>query len=206
MRLALPCLLLLIVAACGGDSSDPGITELTSPAVLAAIPAMTKGLGRYEVVLDAPRAGYRQMLMDENTWQGFYAFSLDGLPDGAVVTEATLRFRQTGTIGTPFQSLDDFAIQHVDLGTFLDPAVHYKGPTLDTGQKLEGDASTVARTHEVTSWVQDDLDQGRPTAGFRFEFQVPAVPPMGTHFVDLDDATDSDYAGPATLEVHWSTP
>jgi hypothetical protein len=131
------------------------------------------------------RVGNIATATGERVYRGFMSFDLSGIPAGANVLSAQLRFWQGQLVGDPYGKLGTLLMKHVDYGGSLD-TTDFDGPEL--GSAILATHTSPDEWYNVTSgtvatWVRDDLAAGRP----RFQVRLQFSP-------ETDDGTTTDYA------------
>jgi hypothetical protein len=99
----------------------------------------------------------------EKVWRGFMSFDLSGIPGGASITDAELRFYQAKVEGAPYQKLGNLILEHVAYGSRLSrdaydtPALGSIGlapvPSPGAWYTLSG--------QPLADWIGQDLATGR---------------------------------------------
>ena len=175
MRPALFPLLVAVVfcLGCGGGSGGGGPASPPETLVLLPIPALT-GYGTPPFEVDSDTS-LRVGDTDANRpMRGYCGIDLTGLPPGAHVESARMRLHYGSTWEYAWDTLGDLLVDHLDLGTLLDPddfhapafaSAFTQVPHLPVAQ--EGDL-------DVTAQIQDDLDHHRGVSGYRFRFELPS--------------------------------
>jgi hypothetical protein len=104
----------------------------------------------------------------ELVWRGFMSFDLSGLPPGASIEDAELRFFQAKTGGNPYGKLGNLVLDHVDYGSSLTDGA-FDAPAMDSvalpPQVEPGSWYVVSRG--IADWVRADLAAGRGRSQFR---------------------------------------
>lgn len=150
---ALACL-----AACGGGSSggpltiDMGRFEDQTLFSDGSTNATFLGLNAGETSANIGiRAGVSFDIL------GFSTAFLLGVPANATITKATLRLTQVAVIGTPFATLGEVVVDHVDFGLELDAGDYQPSIRAASIGTLTSDADITVRELDVTSYVAADL-------------------------------------------------
>jgi hypothetical protein len=182
-NLRLPASLALVTGLLGGCGAGaaifgPEIITLTSPSTLDGY---TTSAG--DVVPDSASngIGVGDNGSDDGR-RGFVRFSLVGLPLGAEIVSAELRMAQAAVTGSPYASLGDVRVDHVNIGAALDAGDHFAVPLLWDVGPLATDGALLVKTLDVTARVLADIAAGRPTSDYRLRFEVGS---------DLDGAVDT---------------
>ncbi|MDJ0976500.1 MAG: hypothetical protein QNJ98_18725 [Planctomycetota bacterium] len=177
MRFA-PCLALLLalllVSACGGGGG--GGAAAVIPATLdARIYESLSGTvhndnpGGSIVRHDIWCAGD---LSNNTTRRAFYSFIVGDLPPGAQVQSAVLSAKQYLVVGTPFATLGDVIVDHVDLGPTLNaPDYSHVQWSLDIGT-FSSSPDIGRRALDVTAAVRADVAAGRGVSSFRLRHRL----------------------------------
>lgn len=102
--------------------------------------------------------------------RGFASFDLSDLPQGATVTEATLRLYQYDTTGSPYGVGGNLLVDHLTYGDALD-STDYAMPALVSGfTTLTKNSSLEWKDADVTDQVKDDVANARTRSQFRIHF------------------------------------
>jgi hypothetical protein len=108
----------------------------------------------------------------ELVWRGFMSFDLTGIPRGASIVGAELRFYQAKVGGDPYGKLGSLVLDHVDLGSSLSDS-SFGTPALDSYtlpvQRSANNWYTVAN-QPVATWLAQDLAAGRVRFQVRLRF------------------------------------
>lgn len=134
------------------------------------------GYGTSEIMITNTCFLVGDNLMDQGL-RGFVGFDISGL-SGKTVTSATLRVYQASTTAddvngeSPYGSgqLGSIVVDHVDFGSTLDTD-DFDGGTLTSNiGTILTESSEGWKTLDVTSYVQADINSGRPASQFRLRF------------------------------------
>lgn len=104
--------------------------------------------------------------------RGFVSFDLTPLPVTAKIVEAKLRLYQAKTTGSPYSAGRLVKLDHLNYGDALNDtdyalaALSSNFSTLSTNSKVEW------KEAETTSFVRDDVENGRSLSQFRIHFQT----------------------------------
>ena len=199
----------LLLGACGGGAGGPRrgtpvVLEIESVGILDGFVrndgmVYTSGNGPGVGDLDAASLGL--------AFRMFYAFPLDEIPPGVVVTSVRLRVFQLSITGTPYEDLGDLLVDHVDPNGALDPG-DYAGGTLTSniGTLAMGFGQNYANLG-VSNEVQEDLDAARGYSWFRLRFPVDSNVDGGNDVLLLEDGEGSRGSfRPPLLEVTYVRP
>jgi hypothetical protein len=122
----------------------------------------------------------------ELVWRGFMSFDISGIPAGAIIDSAELRFYQAKVGGDPYGKLGSLVLEHVDYGDRLSETA-FGTPALGATKlppQMNAGAWYVVSGPTVISWVQADLANGRDKAQFRLRWEQ-----------ETDGDGQEDYAG-----------
>jgi hypothetical protein len=131
------------------------------------------------------RVGNIATATGERVYRGFMSFDLSGIPAGANILSAQLRFWQGQLVGDPYGKLGTLLMKHVDFDGSLD-TTDFDGPEL--GSAILATHTSPDEWYDVTSgtiatWIRDDLAASRA----RFQVRLQFSP-------ETDDGTTTDYA------------
>lgn len=179
----------LLSVGCGGGGSDDGLRTATLPANLYGWVTNTGSVHSSGDPLRSPVVGD----LDAGTLdpgpnavaRGLVGFLLSELPVDITVVSAELRIVQEDMAGTPYATLGDVVVDHVDIGPALDATDYASSLQNDVGT-LSTSAAVELKTLSVTSQVQADLAALRPHAGFRLRFQVDSDTDGTDDYVSFD--------------------
>lgn len=104
--------------------------------------------------------------------RGFVSFSLDDLPSGIDIKEASLRLFQTKVVGNPFAYGGSIKVDHLTYGNSLDDTDYGLAALTTNAAALPTTASVGWKETNVTQSVKDDIENGRSFSQFRIHFNV----------------------------------
>jgi hypothetical protein len=168
--------LLPLLPGCGG-SSDNEPTYTTFTVFLAAESAFEGTLGQGGVPAEQAAGltvGDREGSALPGPLKAFLSFSLNSIPANAIITHAEVRLHMIAVTGTPFTSLGNLLLDHVNYGPQFPPAAAYVGPThtiLANVATLATDPALGFKTASVTFSVTSDRSAGRTRSQFRVRFE-----------------------------------
>ena len=99
----------------------------------------------------------------EKVWRGFMSFDLTGIPGGASIEGAELRFFQAKVEGDPYQKLGNLILEHVNYGSNLGRAA-YDTPSLGSAalaQQPSPGTWYIVADRPIAGWIGQDLSAGR---------------------------------------------
>lgn len=99
----------------------------------------------------------------------FLSFDLSGVPAGSIVTSAVIRLDLFVVVGTPFTSLGNVTMDHVDFGTLDGNDFAARALEEDIGMAATSEALG-PRSIDVTDAVNLDVARGRNRSQFRLRF------------------------------------
>jgi hypothetical protein len=108
----------------------------------------------------------------DDLYRGFLSFDLFGIPAGATIQGAELRFLQQIVDGDPYGKLGSLVMKHVDYGAVLDVA-DYDAAELGSTvlpPVIIPETTYVVTDEPLTSWIQQDLADGRRRFQLRLQF------------------------------------
>ncbi len=104
--------------------------------------------------------------------RGFVSFPLSELPQGADISEATLKLYQTRLDGDPFTASGKLYLDHLTYGNTLDDT-DYGLPALTLNlTSLSSVKTSGYKEIDVTDGVKDDLANARSRTQFRLHFET----------------------------------
>ena len=168
-------LALLLITACGGGGGGGGAGAVIPATLDARIYESLSGTihndnpGGSIVRYDLWCAGD---LSANTTRRAFYSFIVADLPPGADVQSAVLSTRQYLVVGTPFDTLGEVIVDHVDLGPTLNaPDYAHVQWSLDIGT-LSASPDLGRRSLDVTAAVRADVAARRGVSSFRLRHRL----------------------------------
>jgi hypothetical protein len=105
--------------------------------------------------------------------RGFMSFDVSDIPAGATIDSVELRFYQKELQGDPYGKLGNLMLDHVDYGASLGDSA-YNTPAFDSAmldRQTSPGAWYILADPTLTSWVQSNLDAGRPRFQLRLLFR-----------------------------------
>ena len=164
--------LLSALGACGGGSSSSALPTSQSVVLQPEAPVSIFFSGGFF----SSTAGYPFQIGDDSTDLQALAvlqFDLSSIPDGALITSASLKIHRTDTIGSP-SNLAPILSDHIDwpLGAAV-TVQHAVGQTLTSAfgsidfSGLQQLGVPVVGRLGVTAQVADDMSANRTTSAFR---------------------------------------
>jgi hypothetical protein len=128
--------------------------------------------------------------------RGFVSFDLSSIPDGATVTEVTLRLYQAKIIGDPYGAGGALKIDHLNFGNSLENADYALAALLANFSTLTNNAVVEWKDADVTEQVKDDLKDNRTRSQFRVHFTTENTGgDLTGDFTYLESADDSEGTG-----------
>jgi hypothetical protein len=178
-------LLSACLLACGGGGGGSGGDD-PGPATVDQIVGPTPARTGTVLANNTALVGFENMFAGDNAAnvgaRMFYSFPLELLPAPDEIVRVVFEDAQTGTQGTPFETLGDLLVLQTDIGPSLQGS-DYAGPLFSV---VLGTLSTSAapgpRTLDLTAWTRSLLEAGAD----RLEFMIR-----------FDEETDDDGAGDA---------
>jgi hypothetical protein len=104
--------------------------------------------------------------------RGFFSFDLSGLPEGATIERAELRFYQKEIEGDPYEKLGNIVLEHVYYGATFDDTA-YDTPALETAvldMETSAPAWYILSDPTLTNWIQSSLETDLTRQQFRLQF------------------------------------
>ena len=146
---------------------------------------------------------------DNTGARGILGFTLDNIPTNAHIISASLQVYQSAVNGTPYTSLGSSVyVDHIDMGTGIDSG-DYSVTAYSLGGYGFGIISTTTaignKTLTCTSRIQNDIDNGRRTAGFRIRFNQTTDNDGGTDNIEIGANENGTAARRPQLSISWCT-
>jgi hypothetical protein len=130
------------------------------------------------------------------------SFELGAIPAGVRVELATLRFRAARIVGSP-QGLNPLQIERIDMGTALG-AVDFSTLPLSAPTSVTINNLLVVRDVDVTTLVQEDLDEGRSRTDLRLRLLGGTDGDLRTDFLGIETGDNDWRTGDrARLEITY---
>jgi hypothetical protein len=104
--------------------------------------------------------------------RGFMSFDLSGIPAGATIESAELRFYQKEIQGNPYEKLGNLVLEHVYYGASFDDSA-YSTPALSAAvldMETLPQAWYILSDPTIVTWVQSSLQTGLSHQQFRLQF------------------------------------
>lgn len=102
--------------------------------------------------------------------RGFVSFDLADIPEGATITQATLRLYQYKIIGNPYGVGGTLKVDHLNYGGSLENADYAASAILSSFATLTINSAIEWKDASVTDRVKDDLANDRKKSQFRIHF------------------------------------
>lgn len=115
--------------------------------------------------------------------RGFVSFDLSTLPEGATITEATLRIYQYKTVGDPYGVGGKVVVDHLDYGDSLGNEDYSSAAILSSFVTLTQNDVIEWKDAEVTDRVVDDIDNNRGRSQYRIHHETESA--GGSHTGDF---------------------
>lgn len=176
-----------LVASCDRNSPT-GPTETLTIVATSSLDGWVTSSGAVQTAAGGPMTGDADALTPGVSFRQFYSFDLSGVPAGAEVELATLRLYQASSAGTPYTSLGNVVVDHVNYGALLTAAAFDQTAIASSIGVLSSNATIEYKTLAVTSAVQDDVSIGRARSQFRLRMSIIGSDNDGTN----DSVTFSD--------------
>jgi len=177
-----------------GASSTPTETPITKSRILKATAQLdgfraSNGGGNNSVDI---RAGRNENLVT----RGFVSFDIDGIPEGATITEATLKLYQVRAIGNPYTASGVLEVDHLTYGDTLDGSDYSMAALLSGFATLSKNKTTGWKETAVTNAVKDDVANARSKSQFRIHFETEVKGgDVAGDFTYFESADDSEGTG-----------
>lgn len=107
--------------------------------------------------------------------RGFVSFDLTDLPQGANVTEASLRLYQVKIIGSPYSAGGQLKVDHLNYGDSLNSEDYGLAALSSSFATLTSNPTLEWKDLNVTDYLRDDLENARSRSQFRIHFQIEST-------------------------------
>jgi hypothetical protein len=132
----------------------------------------------------------------ENNYRGFVNFTLDTIPQGAVIQKGTLRIYQTEVKGNPFGIHGAMKIDHVVLGTTLTQESFSKESEDKSFASIPQTTIAGWKEIDVTKELNRDLNEARTRSQYRIHFENERAKGDGSeNLVIFESASNSELSG-----------
>jgi hypothetical protein len=153
-----------------GTTSTPTATPITKSKILKATPGLdgfrsSNGGGNNSVDI---RAGRNENLVT----RGFVSFDIDEIPEGATITEVSLKLYQVRVIGNPYSTGGVLEVDHLIYGDTLEDSDYSTAALLSGFATLSENKTTGWKETVVTNAVKDDIANARSKSQFRIHFEI----------------------------------
>lgn len=151
----------------------------------------------------SPATGDKQVNFVDVGWRQLYSFDIASIPDSYTIKSAILHLYQCDVVNTPYASLGNVIVDHVNYGTVFDTfGSAYDGATVafDIGT-LSTDDFRGYHSLDVTTSVQNDLAASptRAASQYRLRFYpFDFLLNFTDEYAQFTDAEDSLCAGTTT--------
>jgi hypothetical protein len=159
------------------------------------------GQGSY--VGDEIRIGNIGSVSGERVYRGFLSFDLSGIPAGATIESAELRFFQVRIRGNPYEKLGVFLLKHVDYGLSLDTE-DWDGPELGSitlPSVPSPNAWYTLSGEPLIAWLSQDLAAGRASIQLRQQFSTETDGDDSADYVQLESGDNTFGTGNAPVLI-----
>jgi len=138
------------------------------------------------------RAGRNENLVT----RGFVSFDIDGIPEGATITEVTLKLYQVRVIGTPYIDSGVLEVDHLTYGDTLEGTDYSTAALLSGFATLSKNKNLGWKETTVTNAVKDDIANARSKSQFRIHFETEVTGGnVAGDFAYFESADDSEGTG-----------
>lgn len=174
-----------------GVSATPTETPITKSKILQATESLdgfrasnSKGNNSVDI-----RAGRNENLVT----RGFISFIIDDIPEGATITEASLKLYQVRVIGHPYSESGILEVDHLNYGDTLDESDYSMAALLSGFATLSENKNTGWKEAIVTNAVKDDIANARSKSQFRIHFETEVKGgDVSGDFAYFESADDSE--------------
>ena len=184
----------LLAAACDDNNQPPsGPTPRTfTITATASLDGYVSNTGSVVTAGGAPLTGDRDAFLAGLAFRQFYSFDLSNLPANADIDTATLKLYQAAVDGTPYISLGNVIVDHVNYGANLSANAYDQIAITSNIGILSTDGVVQYKTLAVTTAVKTDLSVGRTRSQFRLRMSIQDADTDGTSdSVSFSDAEQS---------------
>ncbi|MFI5211042.1 MAG: hypothetical protein ACHQ2E_11400 [Gemmatimonadales bacterium] len=193
------------VQGCSSPVATPTGTTDTIYATASLDGWVTKG-GQAVTAGQGPYAGQLSPASADTSISSrqFYSFDIS-IPITAHLLGARLELYQANVVGDPYAALGNLMLDHVAYGGAL-TASAYTLSALNPSITFSTNANYVVKTAIITSWVQNDIDNGRNRTQVRLRFVSEFGPiPINetTQFSDAELSCCGGAGVPPRLIVSW---
>jgi len=109
--------------------------------------------------------------------RGFVSFDISTIPIGKTIDQATLRMYQQEVVGTPYSSIGNLTVDHMDYGETLgNEDLSVVGMTTNIGT-LTSNATLEWKELIVTNPLKADITAGRTRSQYRLKFSTESTGP-----------------------------
>jgi hypothetical protein len=177
-----------------GTSSTPTVTPITKSKILNATATMdgfrsSNGGGNNSVDI---RAGRNENLVT----RGFVSFDIDGIPEGATITEVSIKLYQVRVVGNPYSEGGVLEVDHLTYGDTLEGGDYSTAALLSGFATLSENKNTGWKETTVTNAVKDDIANARSKSQFRIHFETEVKGgDVAGDFTYFESADDSEATG-----------
>ena len=180
----------LLAAACDDNNQPPdGPTPRTfTITATAALDGSVSNTGTVLTAGGGPFTGDLDAFLAGLAFRQFYSFDLSNLPANADIDTATLKLYQASVTGTPYISLGNVIVDHVNYGANLSANAYDQIAITSNIGILSTDGVVQYKTLAVTTAVKTDLSVGRTRSQFRLRTSIQDADTDGTS----DNASFSD--------------
>ena len=183
----------LLASACDDNDQPNGPTpQSVTITATASLDGYVSNTGSVVTAGGAPLTGDRDAILAGLAFRQFYSFDLSGLPVNADIDTATLRLYQAAVDGTPYISLGNVIVDHVNYGSALS-ANDYNQLAITSNIGILSTTGVIEyKTLAVTTAVRNDYSVGRTRSQFRLRTSIQDADTDGTSdSVSFSDAEQS---------------
>lgn len=149
------------------NSSDTQTKTLKSNSILDGFES-NNGAGNLTVDIRAGRNAYL-------VTRGFVSFDLKEIPKNAKIESAVLRLYQFNVSGSPYSSVGNLLVDHLDFGATLENE-DYLLPSLTSNLAVLSQSNNFEwKEAIVTEAIKDDLENFRPRSQYRIHFSIESI-------------------------------
>ena len=183
----------LVASACDDNQPPNGPTPQTfTITATASLDGYVSNSGSVITASGAPLTGDRDAILAGLAFRQFYSFDLSQLPVNADIDTATLRLYQAAVDGTPYISLGNVIVDHVNYGNNL-TGNDYNNLAITSNIGVLSTTGVIEyKSLAVTTAVRNDLSVGRTRSQFRLRMSIQDADTDGTSdSVSFSDAEQS---------------
>lgn len=184
---------MLSATGCGGGGGGSGVKEPVTITLIAVV-SQTGTVFKFGGMnvpgdVDVGDGGNGPAI------RGFVSFEIGAIPPGSTVLSATLTLHQYYVGGAPYTKLGDLMLDHVIYGAVLEAGAYTRPPLASDIGVLSNSPTLGARSLDVTTRVQNDLNSSHPQTQYRARFAIENSGDAISDFCDFYSPSSTSPAG-----------